>query len=123
MHNSTKFFGVIAVVVAGLVANGGTAFTASSSVTDSVAGLGTTAVSTAVVTGVSHTFGSDGVTITKSVITFGADQTGHVVSAGFGAAAPQPCEVDKVDGLSATCIYASAVHVSANATTFRVAVS
>ena len=63
MLNSTKFFGVIAVVVAGLVANGGTAFTASSTIDGAAKHVGA----------VSQTI--SGITVTDVQYTLGANDT------------------------------------------------
>ena len=68
MRNSIKFLGALAV--AGLVAAGGSAFTASNTVDPSVAGYGTSTVSGAIVSSVHHTLAADGVTIVSTKLLF-----------------------------------------------------
>ncbi len=120
MRKNTKV--LAAVVVAGVVAATGSAFTASNTVVTSVAGYGTNTVTGATTSAVSHTLSADGDAITASAITFSATQAGRTVVAGFGTADLQSCTV-ATDGLSAACTYAGAGYVTASATAFNVAVS
>ncbi len=104
MRKSSKFLGAIAV--AGLVAAGASAYTASNTVPDSVAGYGSAEVTGATATSIEHTLGATGATIVSSKIVFDAPQTGNTVSAAFGAGALENCDVD---GLTATCDWATAI--------------
>lgn len=119
MHKRTI---LAAVAVAGIAAAGGSAFTASNTVDDSVAGYGTSTVSGATVSAVAHTMSADGTTITSTLLTFDAAQTGRTVKAGFGTADLEACTVDATEGLTATCTYATP-YDTASATAFNVAVS
>lgn len=110
-----------AVVLAGVAAAGGTAFTASNTVANSVAGYGTSTVSGATVTNVSHTLSADGSKIESSTVTFEVAQTGRTVKAAFGTSALEACTL-AADALSATCTYATA-YDTATASAFNVAVS
>jgi hypothetical protein len=109
------------VAVAGIAATGGTAFTAGNTVADSVAGYGTSTVSGATVTDVSHTLSGDGSTIIASTVQFQDAQTGRTVKAGFGTTALETCTLAG-DALSATCTYLSG-YDTATSTAFNVAVS
>jgi hypothetical protein len=113
---------VLAVVaVAGIAAAGGSAFTDSNTVPDSVAGYGTSSVSGATVTNVAHTLSADGSAITASTLTFDTAQTGRTVKAGFDSSSLQSCSL-AADALSATCTYTTG-YDTATATSFNVAVS
>jgi hypothetical protein len=118
MHKRTV---VTAVAVAGIAAAGGSAFTAGNTVANSVAGYGTSTVSGATVTGVSHTLSADGSKITATTLTFNAAQTGRTVKATFGTSAMEACTLS-TDALSATCTYATG-YDTATASAFNVAVS
>lgn len=118
MHKRKIF---AAVAVAGVIAAGGSAFTASNTVVSSVAGYGTNTVTGATSTAITHTLSGDGTDITSSTITFSASQSGRTVKAGFGTATLESCTV-AVDGLSATCTYATG-YDTATSTAFNVAVS
>jgi len=123
MRNSIKFLGALAV--AGLVAAGGSAFTASNTVDPSVAGYGTSTVSGAIVSSVHHTLAADGVTIVSTKLLFTTSQQHSIVTAGFGTTALQNCVVDpmveEVDPNTATCTYSPTFN-TALATAFNVAV-
>ena len=110
-----------AVAVAGIAAAGGTAFTASNTVADSVAGYGTSTVSGATVTDVSHTLSVDGIKITASTVTFDVAQTGRTVRAGFGTSPLESCDL-AADAMSATCTYATG-YDTATSSAFNVAVA
>jgi hypothetical protein len=113
---------IAAVAVAGAVAAGGSAFTASNTVEDSVAGYGTSTVSGATASSVVHTLNAEGTSITATEITFTEDQTGRTVKAAFGDASLQSCVVDATDAAIATCDY-TPVFSTAGAESFNVAVS
>lgn len=112
---------VTALAVAGIAAAGGTALTDSNTVADSVAGYGTSTVSGATVTDVTHSLSADGSEITASALTFATAQTGRTVKAGFGSSSLESCSLAP-DALSATCTYAVG-YDTANADAFNVAVS
>jgi hypothetical protein len=113
---------VVAVVaVAGIAAAGGSAFTDSNTVPESVAGYGTSSVSGATVTSVAHTLSANGSKITGSTLTFETAQTGRTVKAGFDSSALESCSL-AADALSATCTYASGYDTT-DASSFNVAVS
>jgi hypothetical protein len=118
MKGKTKKI-VLAVAVIAAVAAGGVAFTAANTVADSVAGYGTSTVSGATATDVNHTLAADGKTITSTVVTFDADQTGNTVAAGFGTDDLTACVVATT---TATCTWSPAQD-TALATDFNVAVS
>jgi hypothetical protein len=123
MKGKTKKI-VLALVVIGVVAAGGAAFTAANTVDPSVAGYGTAIVTGATATSVKHTLSPDGTHIVSTHIVFSADQTGNDVVAGFGTTAvPEatlvPCVVTTTD---AECTYATPWD-TATATHFNVAVT
>lgn len=107
--------------VGGIAAAGGSAFTASNDVADSVAGYGTSTVSGATVTSVVHNLSADGSQIVSSTLTFQDPQTGRTVMAGFDGDPLQSCSL-ATDALSATCTY-SVGYDTATASKFNVAVS
>ena len=121
MKTTMRILGALAV--AGLVATGGSAFTASNTVGgDNYAGYGSATVTGATSTGIEHTLSSDGTTISSTLITFSTDLVaGHNVTAGFGSTALENC-VEDVTANTATCTYATGYTTSA-ATSFNVAVS
>jgi hypothetical protein len=113
---------VLAVAaIAGIAATGGSAFTGSNDVADSVAGYGTSAVSGATVTSVVHTLSADGTAITSTKLTFDESQEGRTVKAGFDTGSLQTCTVDG-GGLTATCDYTTE-YTTEGASSFNVAVS
>jgi hypothetical protein len=118
MKGKTKKI-VLAVAVIGAIAAGGVAFTDSNTVVASVAGYGTAHVTGATTTDINHTLAVDGKTITSTVITFDADQTGNTVAAGFGTDDLTPCVVTTT---TATCTWLPAQDTVA-AQDFNVAVS
>jgi hypothetical protein len=123
MRKPAKFLGALAV--AGLVAAGGSAFTASNTIPDSVAGYGSSAVTGtgATATGVAHTLSADGLAIESSLLTFNVSQEGRTIEAGFGVAGDlQNCIVAGTPFLTATCDY-DIPPLTAGAVAFNVAVS
>jgi hypothetical protein len=133
MRTSIKFLGALAV--AGLVAAGGSAYTASNTVAASVAGYGTNTVTGASVLTAHHNLAPDGVTILSTDLKFSSSQQHSIVTAGFGTAlAPegdlQSCIVDPmgteetpIDPMTATCTYGTVTpYETATAIHFNVAV-
>ena len=133
MQRKTKKI-VLALVVIGVVAAGGAAFTATNTVPTHAVGYGQTAVTGAVATGISHTLSVDGMAITKTDMTL----TGNladvpIVTAGFGGdgVALQSCVVTAVTGTfgapprtaHAACTYSGAGYVTGTETRFNVAVT
>jgi hypothetical protein len=114
---------VLAVAaIAGIAAAGGSAFTDSNTVPDSVAGYGTSTVSGATVSTVVHTLSGDGSKITGTTITFSTAQSATaVVKAGFGSSDLEACTLGG-GNTTATCTYADG-YDTATATSFNVAVS
>lgn len=118
---------LVAFAAAGLVAAGGSAFTAGNTVSgDNVAGYGSSTVTGATVEAVEHTLSADGSTIVSTALTFTTDlNAGHQVKAQFGTATLQSCTVTvnvSPTKDTATCTYTTAPTTS-TATDFKVAVS
>ena len=103
MRNTTKV--VAALGAAGLVIAGGTAFTASNTVANSVAGYGTSTVTGATVSAVNHTLNGDGTLILSTLLTFSSTQELNTVKAGFGTDALTACTVAGTPFLTATCTW------------------
>ena len=125
MRTSSKL--LVAAAAAGLVATGGSAFTASNTVGgENVAGYGTAAVTGAITEVIEHTLSADGKTITSTSLTFTTDlNEQHAVKAGFGATDLESCTVTLATAPAkdtAVCTYATG-YTTANATTFNVAVN
>jgi hypothetical protein len=133
MKRKTKKI-VLALVVIGVVAAGGAAFTAANTVPSHAVGYGSAVVTGAVANNISHTLSADGTHITKTDM----DLTGNladvpVVTAGFGAAptALQGCVVTLVTGTfgdpnrtaHAACTYSGSGYVTDTETQFNVAVT
>jgi hypothetical protein len=133
---SKKLLG--AVAVAGLVAAGGSAFTASNTLSgENVAGYGTDTVVGASTTVIEHTLAGDGQYVASTALTFTADlSAGSSVRAGFDDAAAVACEIteggngadtlaDTPDDLvdTAVCTYAGASVLTSDSDTFQVSVS
>lgn len=91
MRNNKKTLAALAVV--GVVAAGGSAFTASNTVPDTVAGYGSSTISGATATSLKYTLNGDGTQITAAAMNFDGDLTGSTVKAGFGTAALTTCTV------------------------------
>jgi hypothetical protein len=133
MQRKTKKI-VLALVVIGVVAAGGAAFTAANTFPSHAVGYGSAVVTGAVANNISHTLSADGMAITKTDM----DLTGNladvpVVTAGFGAdgVALQSCVVTAVTGVfgsplrtaHAECTYAGAGYVTGDEVRFNVAVT
>jgi hypothetical protein len=116
-----------ALAVAGLVAAGSSAFTASNTVNgDNYAGYGSASVTGAVTEGIEHTLSADGTKVNSTLLTFTTDlTTGHAVKAGFGTTDLEGCTVTlnvSPTKDTATCTYATG-YTTSTATDFMVAVS
>jgi hypothetical protein len=132
MQRKTKKI-VLALVVIGVVAAGGAAFTAANTVPTHAVGYGQAIVTGATASSISHTLSADGMAITKTDMTL----TGNladvpIVTAGFGAdgVALQSCVVTAVTGTfgsartaHAACTYSCAGYVTGTETRFNVAVT
>jgi hypothetical protein len=116
---------VAALAVAGVVAAGGSAFTASNTIPDSVAGYGTSNITGATATSLDYTLSADGTTIAAADLVFSGDQTGRTVKAGFGSDALTACTAGTYDSVAdetpVTCSGYS--QSTASSSTFNVAVS
>lgn len=117
----------VALAAAGLVATGGSAFTASNTVGgDNYAGYGSATVTGAITEGIEHTLSADGAAIDSTLLTFTTNLTaGHAVRAGFGAGNLQNCTVTLNEAPTkdtATCNYGQPF-ATATASDFNVAVS
>lgn len=132
--NIKKLIG--AGAVAGLVATGGSAYTASNTVNgENLAGYGDAVVAGASTSAIEHTLSAAGTTITSTSLTFTTDlPAGAEATAGFdgtlwtcdiseGAVGADTAEGTSDDGVdTAVCTYTTAFS-SESATSFQVAVS
>ena len=132
MQRKTKKI-VLALVVIGVVAAGGAAFTAANTVPTHAVGYGQTVVTGAVASAISHTLSADGMAITSTTMTLtGNLADAPVVTAGFGAdgVALQACTATAATGAFgsttrttvATCNYGTP-YVTGTETRFNVAVT
>jgi hypothetical protein len=126
-HNTSKFLAGLAVF--GVIAAGGSAFTASSGLpqTPKVVGYDTTTITGASANDVSYEMSADGATIDAAVITFVGDQSARTVKAGWDAGdLTTDCTVGAYtavgDTTLVTCTFLTAVDTK-TATTFKVAVT
>jgi hypothetical protein len=109
MKRKTKKI-VLALVVIGVVAAGGAAFTAANTVPTHAVGYGQAVVTGAVASEIDHTLSADGMHVDKTVMTLtGNLADAPVVTAGFGA--------DGVDLSACTATAASGNFGDANRTT------
>jgi hypothetical protein len=132
MQRKTKKI-VLALVVIGVVAAGGAAFTAGNTLPDHAVGYGSAAVSGADATSIHHFLSADGMTVTSTVMTLtGTLADAPIVTAGFGidGVALQACVATGASGTfgdidrttTATCTYVTPYVTSATAR-FNVAVT
>jgi hypothetical protein len=126
-HNTSKFLAGLAVF--GVIAAGGSAFTASSGLpqTPKVVGYDTTTITGASANDVSYDMSADGATIDAAVITFVGDQSARTVKAGWDAGdLTTDCTVGAYtavgDTTVVTCTFVTPVDTK-TATTFKVAVT
>ena len=123
MHRISRRM-VAVVVVIGAIAAGGAAFTASNTVSASVAGYGTSNITGATATDVHYTLNGDGTQITTALITFTGDLHSDTVQAGFGSDALTTCSVPVYDGTtSSTTTCSGYTQPTAASATFNVAVT
>jgi hypothetical protein len=125
--NTSKF--LAGLTVFGVIAAGGSAFTASSGLpqTPKVVGYDTTTITGASASDVSYEISADGATIDAAVITFVGDQSARTVKAGWDAGdLTTACTVGAYtavgDTTVATCTFLTPVDTK-TATTFKVAVT
>ena len=116
---------LVAVAVAGVVAaGGGSAFTASNTIPNTVAGYGTSTISGATANSIVYGFSSDSTQITSATIVFAGNLAGKNVKAGFGTGASTVCTVAAHDSgantTTATC--SGFTQDTATAAAFNVAV-
>lgn len=123
MRKSTKVFGALAV--AGTVAAGGSAFTASNTIPDTVAGYGTSNITGATATSLKYTLSADGTQITDAALVFTGDLTGKTVAAGFGSDSLTGCTVGTYDATGDDTPVSCTGYTQSTATsaTFNVAVN
>jgi hypothetical protein len=126
-HNTSKILASVAVF--GVVAAGGSAFTASSSLpqTPKVVGYDTTTITGAIANDLSYDISADGATIDAAVITFGGNQSARTVKAGWDAGdLTTDCTIGAYtavgDTTLVTCTFLTPVDTK-TATTFKVAVT
>lgn len=117
-----------ALGVAGVVAAGSSAFTASNTVSgENVAGYGSATISGATTEVIEHTLSADGTKIVSTSLTFTTDLgAGHQVKSGFGTASLESCTVTvQVSPTkdTAVCTYAAGGYTTSTATDFKVAVN
>jgi hypothetical protein len=133
MKRKTKKI-VLALVVIGVVAAGGAAFTAANTLPTHAVGYGQTVVTGAEATDIHHFLAADGMHITSTTMTLtGNLADAPIVTAGFGAdgVALQSCVVSAETGAfgdpdrtaTATCTYSGAGYVTGDETRFNVAVT
>jgi hypothetical protein len=132
MKRKTKKI-VLALVVIGVVAAGGAAFTAANTVPTHAVGYGQAVVTGAVASGIDHTLSADGMHVDQTVMTLtGNLADAPVVTAGFGAdgVALQACSATAATGnfgdvnrtTVATCTY-SPSYLTSTAVRFNVSVT
>jgi hypothetical protein len=122
MHRISRRM-VAVVVVIGAIAAGGAAFTASNSVSDSVAGYGTSNITGATATDVHYTLSADGTDINTVLITFTGDLSSDTVQAGFGTDALTTCSAPVFATGSSTSTCSGYAQSTASSATFNVAVT
>ena len=121
MRNWSK--GVVVVAAAGLVAVGGSAYTAANTVPNQVAGYGTSTISGGTVGSIVNTFNATGDKITATALTFTAPadiSEGFTVKAGFGTDALTACVIA---AQVATCTWAGDGQSVSGASALNVLVS
>ena len=132
MQRKTKKI-VLALVVIGVVAAGGAAFTAANTVPSHAVGYGQTVVTGAVASAIDHTLSADGMHVDQTVMTLtGNLADAPVVTAGFGAdgVALQACTATAATGnfgdvnrtTVATCAYSPA-YLTSTEVRFNVSVT
>jgi hypothetical protein len=123
MHRISRRM-VAVLVVIGAIAAGGAAFTASNTVSASVAGYGTSNITGATATDVHYTLNADGTEINTVLITFTGDLTNDTVQAGFETDNLTTCSAPVYDGTtSSTSTCSGYTESTASSSTFNVAVT
>lgn len=96
MRKSSRYLG--ALVIAGIAAAGGTAFTASNTqATSQVVGYGSTTISGATVSSQTYNLNSTGDNVDSVTLVLAGDTTGSAVSLGFNGATPVSCGTGTLD--------------------------
>lgn len=115
---------VAALAGAAIVVAGGSAYTAASTPTDSVAGYGTSTVSGATAESVNHTLNATGDKITATTVVFTTAQTNNDVKGGFNDEALVAGVVGEgEDADTVTFTWGGGGKNTATATSFEVAVT
>jgi hypothetical protein len=123
MHRISRRM-VAVLVVIGAIAAGGAAFTASNTVSASVAGYGTSNISGATATDVHYTLNANGTQINSATITFAGDLSNDTVQAGFETNNLTTCSAPVYDGsTSSTSTCSGYTESTASSSTFNVAVT
>ena len=123
MHRISRRM-LVVVVLVGAIAAGGAAFTASNSVSDSVAGYGTSSISGATATDIHYTLSADGTEINSALITFTGDLSSDTVQAGFESNNLTTCSVPVYNGsTSSTTTCSGYTESTSTSSTFNVAVT
>jgi hypothetical protein len=96
MHKSNKYVGALAI--AGIVAAGGTAFTASNTMAASqVVGYGSTSISGATVSSLTYNLNGSGDNVDSVTLVLAGDTTASTVALGFNGAATTACGAGTLD--------------------------
>lgn len=123
MHRISRRM-VAVLVVIGAIAAGGAAFTASNTVSASVAGYGTSNITGATATDVHYTLNADGTEINSVLITFTGDLSNDTVQAGFETSNLTTCSAPVYDGsTSSTTTCSGYTESTSSSSTFNVAVT
>ena len=123
MHRISRRM-VAVLVVIGAIAAGGAAFTASNTVSASVAGYGTSNITGATATDVHYTLNADGTEINSALITFTGDLSNDTVQAGFETSNLTTCSAPVYDGsTSSTTTCSGYTESTSSSSTFNVAVT
>lgn len=120
-HRITKRL-IAAAVVVGALAAGGAAFTNSNTLTDSVAGYGTSHITGATATDVVYTLSGDGTQINTVTITWNSDVSADTVEAGFNTNPLTSCTTTTTPAPS-TSVCSGFTQVTATATTLNATVT
>ncbi len=125
---------IVALVLIGVLATAGAAFTASNSLPNTTAGYGTSTITGATASKIVYTLSSDGTQITGATLDLhtatASDLTsGYTVEAGFNSASLTGCSVDTTfgtngtDGTNTQFTCTGFTQSTSNASTFNVAVT
>jgi hypothetical protein len=115
---------VVGLVVAGALAAGGAAFTASNTIPDTTMGFGTSNITGATATSLTYTRSADGSNITAATLVFTGDISANTVEAGFNGNPLETCAPGVFAAGDTTVVCTPAVpQPTSSATTYNVAVS